>query len=262
MKISVIISFYKNIPALELILLALAKQTYDNFEVIVSEDDNNNQTTNFITEQQPKYAFKIIHLNQLVDDGFRKNQMLNKSLKAASGEMIVFLDGDCIPHPLFLKSYLKHVKENTLCFGRRVMVDEATTKRIYNTKSIQKLNFISLLFTKTTHLKYALYIPFLTKLRAEGIWGCNVGVFKKHLLDINGFDQDYITAGVGEDVDLEWRLTAIGVKFKSIRFEALEFHLHHKENYNRTAIETGLAQLKLKKEANLYFCKNGLTLID
>jgi hypothetical protein len=170
----------------------------------------------------------------------------------------VFLDGDCVPHPKFLKAYVNNLAENTLCFGRRVMVDEATTKHTYETKSIQKLNFLSLLFTKTTNLKYALYFPFLTKIRTEGIWGCNAGIYKKHLLQINGFDQDYITAGVGEDVDLEWRLTAIGVKFKSIRFEALEFHLHHKENYSRAAIETGLAQLKLKKEANLFFCKNGL----
>jgi len=43
---------------------------------------------------------------------------------------------------------------------------------------------------------------------------------------------------VGEDVDLEWPLTAIGLKFNSIRFEALEFHLHHKENYSRVATET------------------------
>jgi cellulose synthase/poly-beta-1,6-N-acetylglucosamine synthase-like glycosyltransferase len=184
--------------------------------------------------------------------------MLNKSLKVSTGEIIVFLDGDCVPHNKFLKAYINNLAENTLCFGRRVMVDETTTKQTYETKSIQKLNFFSLLFTKTTNLKYALYLPFLTKIRTEGIWGCNVGIYKKHLLQINGFDQDYITAGVGEDVDIEWRLTAIGVKFKSIRFEALEFHLHHKENYSRAAIETGLSQLKLKKEANLFFCKNGL----
>jgi cellulose synthase/poly-beta-1,6-N-acetylglucosamine synthase-like glycosyltransferase len=258
MKISIIISFYKNLAALDLIFKALAKQTYKNFEVIVSEDDNNANTPFFIKENQAIYSFEIKHLCQEKDLGFRKNEMLNKSLKASTGEIIVFLDGDCVPHPKFLKAYVNNLAENTLCFGRRVMVDEATTKHTYETKSIQKLNFLSLLFTKTTNLKYALYFPFLTKIRTEGIWGCNAGIYKKHLLQINGFDQDYITAGVGEDVDLEWRLTAIGVKFKSIRFEALEFHLHHKENYSRAAIETGLAQLKLKKEANLFFCKNGL----
>jgi cellulose synthase/poly-beta-1,6-N-acetylglucosamine synthase-like glycosyltransferase len=258
MKISIIISFYKNLAALDLIFKALAEQTYKNFEVIVSEDDNNDNTPYFIKENQSIYSFEIKHLNQEQDLGFRKNEMLNKSIKASTGEIIVFLDGDCVPHPKFLKAYIRNLEDNVLCFGRRVMVDEATTKKAYEIKSIQKFNFLSLLFTQTTNLKYALYLPFLTKIRTEGIWGCNAGIYKKHLLQINGFDQDYITAGVGEDVDLEWRLTAIGVKFKSIRFEALEFHLHHKENYSRAAIETGLAQLKLKKEANLFFCKNGL----
>lgn len=258
MKISIIISFYKNLSALDLILKALAIQTYKNFEVIVSEDDNSVNTPIFIKEQQTIYSYEIKYLCQEQDLGFRKNEMLNKSLKASTGEIIVFLDGDCIPHPKFLKAYINNLEEKVLCFGRRVMVDEITTKQVYETKSIQKLNFLGLLFTKATHLKYALYIPFLTKIRNEGIWGCNAGIYKKHLLQINGFDQDYITAGVGEDVDIEWRLTSIGVKFKSIRFEALEFHLHHKENYSRVAIEIGLAQLKLKKEANLFYCKNGL----
>lgn len=258
MKISVIISFYQNLSALELIFKALNKQTYKNFEVIVSEDDNCANTPAFIIKQQQKYLFKIKHLYQTQDLGFRKNEMLNQSIKVSTGEIIVFLDGDCVPHPKFLSAYINNLAEKVLCFGRRVMVDEITTKQIYASESNEKLNFTKLLFTKTKNLKYALYIPKLTETRPEGIWGCNVGVYKKHLLAINGFDQDYITAGVGEDVDLEWRLTATGVKFKSIRYEALVFHLHHKENYSRSAINTGLAQLKLKKEANFFYCKNGI----
>ena len=41
MQASVIISYYKNLPNLELVLLALEKQTArEDFEVIVSEDDD------------------------------------------------------------------------------------------------------------------------------------------------------------------------------------------------------------------------------
>jgi len=259
MKLSLIISFYKNLPALELILHALSMQTFKGFEVIVSEDDNNHATLDFLKDQVGKYSFPIHHLHQLADNGFRKNEMLNKSIRLAQGELLVFIDGDCIPDKNFLRAYVNNLSEKKLCFGRRVMLDADTTEDLYQTKDLNKLGFIKLLFTKTAKLKYALSIPMLKNYKQEGIWGCNYGIYKKHLVEINGFDEDYITAGVGEDVDLEWRLRAMNIKFQSIRFEALQYHLHHKENYNRDAIETGLAQLKSKQKANVVYCSNGLS---
>jgi len=259
MKLSLIISFYKNLPALELILHALSMQTFKGFEVIVSEDDNNHATLDFLKDQVGKYSFPIHHLHQLADNGFRKNEMLNKSIRLAQGELLVFIDGDCIPDKNFLRAYVNNLSEKKLCFGRRVMLDADTTEDLYQTKDLNKLGFIKLLFTKTAKLKYALSIPMLKNYKQEGIWGCNYGIYKKHLVEINGFDEDYITAGVGEDVDLEWRLRAMNIKFQSIRFEALQYHLHHKENYNRDAIKTGLAKLKAKQKANLVYCLNGLT---
>ena len=77
-------------------------------------------------------------------------------------------------------------------------------------------------------------------------------------MKINGFDEDYKTAGIGEDVDLEWRLQRVGVKFKSIRFEAIVYHLHHTENYSTIDVAVGSKQLEEKKKQGFYFCKNGL----
>lgn len=39
-KATVIVSIYKNLDSLELVLLALAAQTVSSFEVIISEDNN------------------------------------------------------------------------------------------------------------------------------------------------------------------------------------------------------------------------------
>jgi cellulose synthase/poly-beta-1,6-N-acetylglucosamine synthase-like glycosyltransferase len=259
MKLSLIISYYKNIPALELILQALSLQSFKDFEVIISEDDNNQNTLTYINGLGKQFSFPIHHLHQLNDNGFRKNEMLNKSIRLAKGELLVFIDGDCIPNKNFLSAYVKNLGDKKLCFGRRVMLDSITTQNLYNSKDLTKLNFIKLLFTKTEKLKYSLSIPFMKKFKKEGIWGCNYGIYKKYLIEINGFDEDYVTAGVGEDVDLEWRLRAMNIKFQSIRHEALQYHLHHKENYNRDAVETGLAQLKIKQKANLISCINGLT---
>ena len=50
-------------------------------------------------------------------------------------------------------------------------------------------------------MKEAIYNPwFPMAYKTRGLSGRNWGIYKKHLLDINGFDEDYINAGVGEDV--------------------------------------------------------------
>ena len=46
--ISLIIAYYKNIPALELIFESLKLQTFHDFEVIIAEDDNADETILFL----------------------------------------------------------------------------------------------------------------------------------------------------------------------------------------------------------------------
>jgi glycosyltransferase involved in cell wall biosynthesis len=48
--ISLIITVYKRIDFLELILQSLDKQTFKNFEVIIAEDNNDPRTVEFINE--------------------------------------------------------------------------------------------------------------------------------------------------------------------------------------------------------------------
>lgn len=48
MKISVIISVYKNIPALKTILDALKLQSYRNFDIVISEDGEDPAMADFI----------------------------------------------------------------------------------------------------------------------------------------------------------------------------------------------------------------------
>ncbi len=55
-------------------------------------------------------------------------------------------------------------------------------------------------------------------------------------------------AGIGEDVDIEWRLKQNGLKLLSIRFGAIVYHLHHKEHYNADDVAKGYAILNAKKK--------------
>lgn len=252
-KFSIVIAYYKNPKALELILSALGEQTLQDFEVIIAEDDI---PSIFPFSHQLSYPIK--HVSQSIDKGFTKNATLNKALKVAEGKYVIFIDGDCIPHHQFVKAYDRWMKEDIICFGRRVMIGPLTTTKLYQTKDFSLLSWKNLVLSDSKRLKYGLYLPFIRQKREKGIWGHNWCVAKDKLLAVNGFDEDYQTAGVGEDVDIEWRLLALGMQLYSIRFAAIQYHLHHSENYNHTAIQTGMKQLETKKIDGKIVCLNGL----
>lgn len=258
MKISLIIAFYKNIQVLDLIFKSLDNQSYKNFEVIIAEDDNNVKTQDFILKVIHSYSFSIKHIHQDNDDGFRKNKIINKAILQAEGDIIVFLDGDCIPHKHYIKTYANNVFEKTALFGRRVMVSQKLTDIILKTKKINNLNFWKLLFSDSKRVKYSIYLPMQKKYRKKGIWGCNWGIYKKHLYEINGFDEDYIRAGFGEDADIEWRLIKTNIQLLSVRFEAIVYHMYHESNYSQDDIQFNKEMLIKKKENNDVYCRNGL----
>jgi len=258
-KISLIISFYKNFSALELVFKSLLKQTFKDFEVIIAEDDNNFETKKFIELQQKNVFFEIKHVNHLEKLGFRKTLILNEAVKISRGEILVFIDGDILLHKNMLLTYFKNVKSNHVCVGRRIYLDEKITSKIYESKNIDILKFWNILFTKTKRKSFLFFnklqIVYKTK---KGIVGSNWSITKEDFLSINGFDEDYIRAGVGEDTDVRWRLRKKGLIFLSVKFSAIVFHLYHKRFYSQDDMKHGFDMMYEKQKYNNVFCKNGI----
>ena len=258
MKISVIIAFYKNLPFLDLILSGLQRQTYDDFEVIVAEDDDVPATREFVSKRSGELSFSLKHVFQ-EDDGFRKNRILNAAIRVADGEFLVFLDGDCIPHRQWLKEYARSAGEGSAFFGRRVMVSERLTKKLLATGDRKLLSFYSHVRHGSERKEDGIYLPFFRKSsKGNGIWGCNWGVLKKHIVEVNGYDEDYVSAGVGEDVDIEWRLLAKGITLQSMKHRAIVYHLYHAAHYSAADLEGNYAMVKDKRAAGRIYCVNGL----
>ncbi|MBI9033994.1 MAG: glycosyltransferase [Bacteroidales bacterium] len=155
MEVSVIISYYKNINNLDLILRALNAQSSSNFEVIISEDDNNIETDEYLKNHTHTFDFPLFHLNQPVDDGFRKNMMLNKSIRASKGKTLVFIDCDCIPHKHFVKEFIKNSQKGLILYGKRLMLGDKISKKILKSKSLGYLHFVTLLFSDSERVKEA-----------------------------------------------------------------------------------------------------------
>lgn len=261
MKVSVIVSYYKNEINLRLILKALANQSVANFEVIISEDDANKETFKLINEFKNTYRFPVKHTNQDKDLGFRKNIMLNKSIKLATGNLLVFIDGDCVPHKHFIKAYIDNFEEDVMLKGRRVMLSEKLTLKLKQTFNLKILGLLNVLFSKSKKKKIGIYSPFFNlSYNSNNKWllGCNWGISKNTIYKVNGFDEDYVRAAVGEDNDIEWRLKSIGIKGRSVKNKAIVYHLYHKEKYAKEDLFFNKNVLKNKKEAKHFYCLNGL----
>lgn len=258
--VTLIISYYKNIPALDLILKSLQRQTFSNFEVIVAEDACDQETKDFLNEQRPRYSFPILHVWH-EDIGFRKTKINNDAIKVANGDKLVFIDGDCVLHRRFLETYNRCIVEGKYFYGRRVMLGPHITKKLYDTRDLRHLGLLKVLTSDSKETQEALYIPFRRsrKNEAREIWGCNWGVLKKYMIGINGFDEDYTKPCFGEDLDVGWRLRAkYNLQLTSLKNRAIQYHLHHRMNWNEEVEAEGRIVFNKKRSAGFVECQNGI----
>ena len=97
MRASVIVPHYDDLRGLDICLSALAKQTLPkaNFEIIVA--DNN-------SPQGPQEVAKVIagraRLISVAEKG--AGPARNGGAAASTGEVLAFLDSDCVPEPQWL----------------------------------------------------------------------------------------------------------------------------------------------------------------
>lgn len=256
MKISLIIPIYKKVDFIETTLETINNQTFRDFEVIVTEDDNT--LGEFIDNIKKNLNYPLIHIQQ-EDEGYQRNKALNNALKVASGDLIVVIDQDCMIHPKFLEAYAKSYNKGDLLTGRRVNLGKKFTEKIIK-KKIRKISIFSLLFSDTSSKKYldALYLPWLNIKRSKRILGSNFGIKKELLIKINGFNEDYVGYG-WEDVDLEKRCIFAGAKLFSMKNKAIQYHLYHLEPQGSTLqYQKNIEILGKVCEKKLYRCENGL----
>ena len=270
MDITVIISVYKDVEALKLVLDSLNTQTYSGFDILISEDCQSDEMKTFL--EAYKSHINITHISQK-DDGWRKNIALNNAIRDSKGDYLIFLDGDIVPYKNFVENHMKLAEENRFLSGRRAEIGPFFTylirKRILSYRLLEKLYLFFYLFLaidRGKHLEEGLYLGIDTYLEKKlngkkkkkmMLVGCNFSCWKKDLELINGFDEDYMGPSVGEDVDLAWRFNHFGITYKSVRYIANTFHLYHGRSWG-DAWEENHKIMKQKKEAQAFKCKNGL----
>jgi glycosyltransferase involved in cell wall biosynthesis len=261
-KASIILATYQWPEALSLVLSALLTQSEKNFEVMIADDGSDERTQKVIEEYAGRGAYRIQHFWQ-ENKGFRKCRVLNRAIAASTGETLIFLDGDCVPHKHFVAQHCMLQDGKHYVAGRRVDLSKEFTAKL-NPHRIEKgmLNgvasgLVSLWMDSIRkggstpfHRAYMVRTPFFRKIfgleRVVDLKGCNFSVLRKDMMAIDGFDESY--EGYGrEDTDVEIRLQNLGLKIKSAKNLCLQFHLWHKSREFTPANDHLLDEVKATK---------------
>jgi len=271
MFVTVIISVYKDVEALEAILWGLSLQTIQNFEVIVTEDGDDPKVADFMAKyQQQNNSFTLRHLTQ-EDIGFRKTRAVNRAIAASTGDYLIFIDGDCIPHISFVEMHLRHREKAKFCLGRRMHLGPKESKLvrekpsrilIFSTWPKLLISFFRLHFDSVKNYEIGAPSDFLHNLLSShklNIVGCNFSCFKEDILKINGYDEDLPGVG-GEDGDLGWRFEGMGIYSKNIKFQAIVYHLDHPTRRSQADINAAITARN--QSLHRYACFNGIEKID
>jgi glycosyltransferase involved in cell wall biosynthesis len=267
MKVSLIVSVYKDVSSLHTVLEGLRFQSYKDYEIVVSEDGKSREMQQFLHS----YAHDnpIIHLTQ-TDVGWRKNQALNNAIRQSGGDYLIFIDGDCVLHHRFIENHVRFSGRKKILAGKRVKLGPMFTsffmERIHELPKLERKVEREKRAMRQDGAKFyeeAFYVnpdgllSFIPKMRKmHQLKGCNMSFYREDIVSINGFDEDYILPAIGEDIDLTWRFKGLGYPLVSLRNLAVQYHLHHPENW--TDQSRNLQLMEQKMGLKQYVCVNGL----
>jgi hypothetical protein len=225
-KLSLIVSAYNQRESLEKILRGLSLQNSPLDEILIADDGSTDGTEELINQWRTKMFAPVQHFWH-PDDGFRKTTILNKSVAATTGEYLVFLDGDCVPHPKFVADHRALAEPGFWVQGRRCFVREPFVAQfIPGTTSPWQWALRGRIARPAKSVR--LPFPIIRRDRGQrGILGCNIAYWRNDIVAVNGFDESYQGRGMGADSDLGSRIYNLGRARKFVYGRALVYHLDH-----------------------------------
>ncbi len=238
---SVIFTTYNHPKWLEKTLWGFSAQTYRNFEIIVADDGSGEETREVVETMKLQTDIPIRHIWQ-EDDGFQKCRILNKAIVASEGEYLIFTDGDCIPHPDFVRNHVELARENTMLSGGYFKLPLDVSRAIQREDILsgdctrpgwllrQGVPFTPKIAKLISSPLIGTILDALTITRAT--WnGHSSSTWKKHILETNGFDERMQYGG--QDREFGERLVNMGLKTRQVRYRCSCVHLDHGRGYAR-----------------------------
>lgn len=227
-KVSIIIVNYNGKELLKKCLDSLFKIEYDNFEVIIVDNNSTDNTIEFITENYP--FIQILKLDS--NKGFAEPN--NLAAKIAKGDFLLFLNNDTVVTPNFISEMMKileHDKTIGICQSLLLKPDGSIDS---SGDFIDKLGVVYNSKTKIKEIR-----------NISSARGASMLIEKKIFNKLGGFDEKFFFSF--EDVDLGWRTWILGYKVVIVP-NSIVYH------------SAGTTTSKLKSESAFHGLKNQLAM--
>ncbi|MHC4937510.1 MAG: glycosyltransferase [Planctomycetota bacterium] len=237
-RFSVIVCTYNATRELDLILCSLSRQTRTPDEVIIADDGSGPETRELVESWKPRLDAELLHAWH-IDDGFRKTRISNEAARRASGDYLIFLDGDSIPHSRWVEDHETASRPDRVCCGRRVKLGPKISEQVDHAwveeRRLESLTgpvLRSAFALDTTRFPLAVRLPVwaarAVRPKARKLMGVNFSLPREAFVRVNGYDQEPgIRARIDRDLDL--RLRRSGYKFYPLLQRAIVYHLYHPE---------------------------------
>jgi len=235
---SVIVCTYNAPAALDMILCALSRQSRMPEEIIIADDGSGPETAAVIKSWKPRLDSRVEHAWH-IDNGFRKTSISNEAVRRSTGEYLVFLDGDAIPHHRWVEDHALAARPNRVSCGRRVKLGPEVSQQLDRSwiedgrlESLTGPVLRSALKRDTIRLPLGIRTPVwvarIVQPRARRLMGVNFSLPRAAFERVNGYDEEPgIRARI--DRDLELRLRRIGCEFHPLVLRAIVYHIYHDE---------------------------------
>jgi glycosyltransferase involved in cell wall biosynthesis len=244
-QISVVVTTYNRMDALNAVLRGFARQNDRGFEVIIADDGSNPPARDVMHAGAARFDFPIKYVWH-TDRGFRAGEIRNRAILASRGSYCIFLDGDCIPRPNFIAAHRRLAEPGWFVAGNRVLLSREFTRGVLAEGAEPAVwtlrTWLALRWQQSINRVGPLWsLPLgpLRKVRPaawRGARSCNLAIWRSDLDRVDGFDATYNGWGL-EDSDLLIRLLRTGVRRKDGNFATGVIHLWHPESDRSSLVE-------------------------
>ena len=227
-KVSIIIVNYNGKELLQKCLDSLLKVRYDNFEIILVDNNSTDGTVEFITKNYPSLI--IIKLDS--NKGFAEPN--NVAAKISKGKYLLFLNNDTVVTPNFISEMVKVMetdKKIAVCQSLLLKPDGSVDS------SGDFIDHLGVVYNSKTKIDE---IREVSSARGASML-VRSDIFEK----LDGFDQKFFITF--EDVDLCWRSWILGYRVLIIP-TSIVYH------------EGGITIKKIKSEIAFHGFKNQLAM--
>jgi mycofactocin glycosyltransferase len=184
--VSVVVPVRNRPEEIQACLRSLREQDYpkEKLEVLVVDDASTDQTAMVVSG----FPVRLIRMTEQRQAPFCRNQ----GARNAGGEILAFIDSDCLASPEWLKELIPVFRDPSVGAVGGKVASHYDGKKLDRYEQVMSSLSMGNWPKRSAKKEPFFYVP-----------SCNLLVRRKAFLAVGGFEEELI---VGEDVDLCWRL--------------------------------------------------------